>query len=141
MRLYIAAPWAHRDKAQAVALEFENNGHDITEKWWLHKDVGQGDMGKEPEEMASQAKADEIGVLNADHFIFLNLAYSEGKCVELGMALSEGTPILAIGEPAMNVFHYHPRVKWVETVEEALERIGRVKRIRTKAATAYTGLA
>lgn len=123
MRVYIAAPWKHRDEAQRVGEKFEQAGHKITEKWWDHVDVGQDQMASQAAEMARQAKSDRAGVFAADHFIFLNLGYSEGKCVELGMALSEGVPIIAVGERSMNVFHYLPEVKWVGTVEEALERI------------------
>ena len=125
MRVYIAAPWAHRDKAKAASVLFEKAGHKITERWWDHKDVGQTEMEAAADEMERQAKADVKGVYTADHFIFLNLAYSEGKCVELGMALSEGIPIVAVGKRGMNVFHYHPRLLWVNTVEEAIEQLQR----------------
>ena len=123
MKVYIAAPWAHREEAARVGMLFEQAGHTITEKWWSHKDVGQDAMEVHAEEMACQAKSDVAGVFSADRFVFLNLAYSEGKCVELGMALSEGIPIIAVGKRGMNVFHYHPRLMWVATAEEAIGQL------------------
>lgn len=123
MKVYIAGPWKRRSEVATAALKFEAAGHKITEKWWDHVDVGQEDMAAQSVEMTRQAKADKAGVFAADHFILLNLEYSEGKCVELGMAISEGVPIIAVGKPSMNVFHYLPEVRWEPTVEAAIERI------------------
>ena len=121
MRLYIAGPWSHRHQVKDIAARFEQAGHTITEKWWDHPEVSPDDT----KELAKQADLDIIGVFDCDHFIFLNLAYSEGKCVELGMALMEDKPILAVGKPNTTVFHHLPELKWVDTVQEAIERLRR----------------
>ena len=124
MKLYIAGPWKHREEVGRVADQFIAAGHQITERWWEHEEVDLSKPGG-VKEMGRQAKLDERGVMAADQFVFLNLAYSEGKCVELGIAISEGIPITAVGHPAINVFHYHPSVKWVETAEEVVVKLSR----------------
>ena len=127
MKLYIAGPWKYRDEVRAAATLFKAASHTITEEWWDHLDITHNSsiLPIDREEMARQARADWAGVWGADQLIFLNLAYSEGKCVELGMALADKIPICAVGEPGMNAFHYLPEVVWVHTVEEAIERLRR----------------
>lgn len=124
MRVYIAAPWKHKDDAREASLTFEAAGHTITEKWWNHEDVGPmpySDASKK--ELSRQALKDICGVADAHRFIFMNLAYSEGKCVELGWAISAGIPIVAVGEPGMNAFHYLDVIKWVPTLEDAVNAL------------------
>ena len=105
MRLYIAAPWKYRDQARVAGEQATQRGHVITEKWWDHEDITENStlLPQDRKEMAKQAQADWDGVSSADAFIFLNLAYSEGKCVELGLALVNMLPIFAVGEPGMAV--------------------------------------
>ena len=123
MKVYIAAPWKYREQAKIAALKFTLAGHKILEPWWEHRDVN-GQPGFEAE-LCAQAVRDMYGVRDADWFVLLNLAYSEGKSVELGMALAWRVPVIAVGEPSLNIFHYLPQVKWVGSVEGALKEVGR----------------
>lgn len=114
MRLYIAAPWNNKDEARAAALLFEKAGHTITQKWW-----------NEPPgaDLDCSARADWKGVTTANVVIVLNIAKSEGKAVEQGIALQAGIPIVGVrGRKQLNVFqHLTPEFTWLQTVEEAIE--------------------
>ena len=124
MKVYVAAPWKHRPEAAEAGRKLEAAGHIITEKWWEHKDVTiNGTIVEDAAELTRQALLDIRAVQRADAFILLNLAYSEGKCVELGLALADEIGIIAVGKPGLNVFHYLPEVHWVETVEDAIVRL------------------
>lgn len=121
MKLYIAAPWVHRNDAREVAKLLEAEGHVITHKWW---DVeGEYDDHEKTTECAFD---DYEGVYNADRLVLLDTQKSEGKAVEQGLALGFGIPIIAIGrrgEHSQNVFHHLPNYTWVETLNEAIIKL------------------
>jgi nucleoside 2-deoxyribosyltransferase len=121
MRLYIAAPWIHRDDMPTIAAQFEEAGHTVTHKWWEAKSIPESKWTADG--LCSQAVADRDGVLTADVVVLINSARSEGKAVEQGIAIAQGKHIIAVGERgalSMNVFHYLPNYIWVATVEEAI---------------------
>lgn len=123
MRVYIAAPWAHKTMARSIGQQFEEAGHEVTEKWWDHAEVTKGDPGWEAE-LVEQGIKDLLGVANADLFVLVNTKKSEGKATEFGYAMALEKEIIALGRPgaySMNVFHFHPQIKWFRTAEEALE--------------------
>lgn len=123
MRIYLAGPWTCREEVRQAACRFEAAGHTITEAWWSHRDVALQDPQRDIK-LRQQAHHDVSGILTAQRFIFLNWASSEGKCVELGMALTLKTPILAVGMRSLhNIFHYLPQITWVLTVEKAIEHL------------------
>lgn len=123
MRVYLAAPWVCKDEACTAATALESAGHTITKKWWEHREVD-GYLAKNisieaAEELAIQAMEDMTGVFNAQAFILLNTRTSEGKNVELGMALAYGTPVIVVGRPT-NLFHYFPDTWFCQTIEDAI---------------------
>lgn len=125
MRIYLAAPWTCRDAIVARAVQqIEAAGHTLTERWWTHTDVN-AEIGT-PEihdELSMQAAKDITGVWNAQVFLLLNVEKSEGKAVEMGLALAYGTPIIVVGKPS-NVFHYlQAGITIVPDVETALAHI------------------
>ena len=125
MRVYLAAPWDHRGDAAVFAAVLEERGHKITEKWWLHPDVGaypHEAKGKDLDELINQAWRDFAGVITAERLVVLQLAKSEGKAVETGIALRERIPICVYTPEGLygNLFHYLPEVKKVRTMEEVL---------------------
>lgn len=130
MKVYVAAPFTHKDEAIKVAEAVEALNHNITHKWWVveHED------SRTPEEreayLTEHAQLDFNGVVDADVVIMLHLAKSEGKAVEQGIALGLGIPILAIGQRgysvAMNIFHWMPDYIWCDTLEDALIELGRM---------------
>lgn len=118
--IYLAAPWVHRDAAKAAAGSLRLAGHTITEPWWDHPDTS------DPSELARQANADYIGVINADVLMLLNLVKSEGKAVEQGIALAHTIPIVAVGARGSNIFQHLPDYTWVSSIEEAIHAVENV---------------
>ena len=119
MRIYVAAPWVHRDQARSLAALLKHHGHTITHEWW---DI-EGEFD-DASKMQACAIADLEGVYNADQVVLLDSAKSEGKAVEQGIAIACGIPILAIGtlgQHSQNVFHHLPDYQWVDSISAALE--------------------
>lgn len=125
MKVYIAAPWIHKEAARAASKLIEDLGWLVTEKWWDHVDVN-GCADKDAEELLDQARRDIKGVERADVLLLLNLSKSEGKAVEQGIAIASGVPIVGVGtrgEHSLNVFHFLPDYTWFTTVEEAVNAL------------------
>lgn len=135
MRIYVAAPWTHKDDAKTYADALEAAGHTITKKWWEHREVpGYLDPtigGDELAELAQQSKEDMQGVLTADAFVLLNLEKSEGKAVETGMAFASavmlahglaqtGVVAFVLVGGKSNLFHYAPMWQEAVTVEDVV---------------------
>lgn len=122
--VYIAAPWVCKEKAAEAANLFGDAGFTVTEPWWSHTDVKAAYSDKvsdrDVEELEKQAVADFDGILRAELFVLLNLAKSEGKAVETGIALELSLPIILVGKPS-NIFHYLPEITIVDDIQEALE--------------------
>lgn len=127
MKIYIAAPWISKQCAGKAGDMFEEAGHEITEKWWLHPE------SEDPAELSRQADRDLVGVHACKLFVLLNTSKSEGKAVELGYALAlqhendmpwDIPRIVAVGKPS-NVFHYLKEVEWFPTVQEVIDAITR----------------
>lgn len=108
MKLYIAAPWVDRAALPEFARRAESDGHEITERWWEHRDVPNypnATTHDEDEELRAQAVADWRGVRECDVFILVNSGKSEGKAVETGIALVLHKPIILVGFRS-NLFHW-----------------------------------
>jgi nucleoside 2-deoxyribosyltransferase len=124
-KIYIAAPWVHKDRMPEIAAKFEAQGHLVTHKWWEVEGTGP----YSDDEREHFADADRDGVLGADILVLINSAKSEGKATEQGMAIAAGIPIVAVGklgdQETKNIFHYLTDCyHWVETVEEAVNACG-----------------
>lgn len=114
MRIYVAAPWKHRDIARIAAHTLHEAGHTVIARW-----LGfQGDS-TDPQVLCAEALHDWIDLHQSDCMVLLNLEKSEGKAVEQGLALAWDIPIVAVGLPS-NVFHYLPQYRWVPTLTDAL---------------------
>ena len=125
MRIYIAAPWIHREVAASWSFALEVEGHSISYKWWEHEGKG---WEEDDEELARQAENDIAGVLSADLMLLMNSLKSEGKAVEQGVAIVRGIPIIAVGVrrgESLNVFHFLPNYTWVGSLEEAIGEINK----------------
>jgi len=118
LKVYLAAPWTHRDFAPAWAKAFTDAGHTITLPWWEHPETDK------PEELQNCAIDDFTAVVRADVLVLFNTqlrgSETSGKAVETGIALAHIKPIILIGERT-NVFHHMPNVYKVATITEALE--------------------
>lgn len=123
MKVYLAAPWLDREYARTVRDQIQAAGIAVTSHWLDFE----GGNSKDPVVFRREAQMDWADVLRADALVLLNIQKSEGKATEQGLALQAGKPIVAIGKPMNNVFHYLPNYVWVDTVGkaiEALEEIG-----------------
>lgn len=115
MKVYIAAPWIHRDAAAQFAAQCEARGYLITRKWWLFE---AGD--EEVDVLREQAIADFEAVGDADAVVVLQISKSEGKAAETGFAVARGVPVVVHlnGNKPGNIFHHHPRVLTVNFQNE-----------------------
>lgn len=128
MRIYLAGPWAHRADMPAIAEKFKAAGHEITWEWWETPDIPEG--ANKDAELRAQALNDKRGVETAQLLVLINSAKSEGKATEQGLAIAARKLIIAVGKlgdgTAKNVFHYLPNYHWVDTVDEAVNKIEQV---------------
>jgi nucleoside 2-deoxyribosyltransferase len=116
MRVYVAAPWADRSAAHIFAVALRHQGFEITRNWW-DAECEEDDY----EMLAEHAVEDIYAVEDADAFVLLQLDKSEGKAVEMGVALAAGIPIIVVtygGNPS-NIFQHHPSVLLVNSVGDA----------------------
>jgi nucleoside 2-deoxyribosyltransferase len=116
--IYIAAPFIKKYEARQVRQELRMAGFDTCSAWL--------DQPDEPYEVASnisRAMRDVEEVESCSVFLFLNLAMSEGKATELGMALMLGKPIFCIGGKERNVFLHLPQITHVLDVTEFIAAI------------------
>jgi hypothetical protein len=125
MKVYIAAPWGNKADARAARILVQQAGHRVTSRWMDQPD---GDYEQPAEKMAEEALRDIDDTYAANVLLYLNLAKSEGKAVELGMFLarqeeSGGVKIVVVGGKANNVFLHLPSIIHVSSVEEALGQI------------------
>ena len=124
MRIYIAAPWAHKGDMPEIAAKFMGLGATITHAWWETPD------GKDPDYLRECAEADVEGVKTADLVVVINSAKSEGKSFEQGIAVANEKPIIIVGklgEHSKNVFHHLTNYRWVDTVQDALATFNTIK--------------
>jgi hypothetical protein len=122
VKVYIAGPWEDRHLMPHIAEKFEAAGHVITERWWEKEDrPGFKGISNEPNDyLEERAIADFTGVVKAAALVLVNTRKSEGKAVEMGIALGAFKPVVLIGTRS-NIFHYLPSVYPVPDVDAALE--------------------
>ena len=140
MKIYVAAPWTHKTDAKNYADALEAAGHTITKKWWEHREVPSyldpAISIPNREELIQQAAEDISGVLEAEALVLLNLAKSEGKAVETGVAvlsaLLHGNGITISGVSTFilvggksNLFHYLPFWEEASSPEDTIAILSR----------------
>jgi len=122
MKIYVAAPWVHKADARAAKERLQRAGFTVTSRWIDFKETQAG--YEYPEQvMRQEAMNDVIDVREADALIYLNLAKSEGKATEMGMAIAQEKPVLVIGGKANNVFLHSDYVQHVSSLDEAMARL------------------
>lgn len=122
MRIYVAAPWIHKQDAIAAGKLLEAAGHTITSRWFTHEGDPNDSAGVTAPNarIIEQAIEDIKDVRRAEMLIVLNLAKSEGKAVETGIALANDIPIISVG-PRSNIFQTLGTE--VDTLEEAINAL------------------
>lgn len=120
MRIYLAAPWQDRGQMPALAADLEADGHRITERWW-DAEANEEDRPYPTDDydpfFEDRAASDFIGVCRADVMVLMNSRKSEGKAVEMGIALAGNKPVFLIGSRT-NLFHYLPGVYLVKNIDD-----------------------
>lgn len=129
--VYIAAPYSCIEDARAARDFLSKKGMVVVSTWLdSHIPPQHADMAT-PEQLQLGAISDLRDAMICDAIVVLNSARSEGKAVETGIILARNyqrhwtagssmvpCPIVVVGKPS-NIFHYHPYVKVVPTLEAA----------------------
>lgn len=106
MKIYLAGPWVRRPEVREIAKQLEAAGHTITSRWLYEHHGDPNDsagLTSSDAYIRLQANEDIADVKNSDAFVILNLEKSEGKAVELGVALALRIPVYSVG-PRFNIF-------------------------------------
>lgn len=139
MRVYLAAPYAARDRVRLYRDELTRLGVKVTSSW-LHEshDINDGTIGAatalDDDTVSKHAVQDFDDIRYSDLLVLFTEKAVDvdrstgGRHVETGYALALGKPIIVVGEPE-NVFH---RIRgghsvtvisdWHETVIEIAAR-------------------
>lgn len=125
LKVYIAAPWVAKNEALEAQKKFEEAGMEVTSHWIkYHPTVSiEGADSTDINELQTQAIEDVEDIIKSDVFVILNLALSEGKATELGLAYGLGIPIILVGKRDRNIFYHLPEVYQADTVDEAVRGI------------------
>lgn len=125
MKVYIAAPWIHRQDAIAAGEKAKAWGLEVTSRWFTHEGDPNDPSGhsSSDEAIRQQAREDIADVMRADYVIVLNLAKSEGKAVETGIALHAGIPIVSVLPDGRRSNIFQALTVTVPTLEDALQYI------------------
>lgn len=118
VKVYIAAPWAHREEAKTVRDKFVAKGFTVTSRWL--------DVDETTCSPVEEAHNDLVDILEAGVMVVLNLEKSEGKAFEQGFAMAHEKPIFVIGDPAnyLNIFQLlRPAVTFAYNVDEVIDAL------------------
>lgn len=125
-RIYVAAPWKDRNLAANIAADLEYCGYIITQKWWIFEGEEENTSWDFKKLCAT---LDAAGVRTADAVVMLNTQKSEGKAVEMGLAIAYQIPIVIIGdkEKRGNIFQTMDCCHWVPDVTTALKTLEKLQ--------------
>lgn len=128
-KVYVASAWITGNKALEAKAQLEAAGIEVTSRWLERVDKPDDptyDYTKDPSYMNTIAQEESFkdieDVKRADAVVVVNLAKSEGKAVETGMAIAWGIPVIVVGDKT-NTFHSlpSPMMTLVSTVQEAID--------------------
>ncbi len=106
MKIYIASSFNLIPKIKDIIKQLEENGHEITVRWWERIELKIKFGPLSPEEFYSEPECeyayrrDRDGIKEADVFLFVaddEIRKYNGANIELGMADAWGKPCLSIG--------------------------------------------
>lgn len=141
MKIYLAAPYAARDRIKRYSDELTRIGYTVTSSWLDESHpIGDGTTGAatglDDGQVALQASTDLADIDKADLLVLFTSdtarvgifsAISGGRHIETGYAIAKGLPVLVVGEPE-NIFHRLGRAvtvvsDWHEAVLELAARL------------------
>lgn len=129
MKFYIASRFEMKDLILETYEQIKKLGHEIIYDWTIHKPIKPYE--KNPETAREYATEDAYGAMNCDIFIMYSDKYGTGMYTEQGLAIASnlirGKPMIyVIGENnSKSLFHFHPSVKRMNTLDEVLEDISK----------------
>jgi len=90
LKVYIAAPWIHKQDAIKVGQRLGVLDIEVTSSWFHHEGNSNDSAGvtADTQSIRVQALQDIADVLRSDYIVVLNLSKSEGKAVETGIAIA-----------------------------------------------------
>lgn len=115
MRIYVAAKWELRARAQDVMHDLVQFRHTITYDWTVVE-----------QESAVQAVKDAEGVQTADVLVLIaeeDVPYA-GALVELGIAIGCGIPVFVLGTAPITrrcIFMKHPLVYFIDDITQLID--------------------
>lgn len=119
MKIYCAGPWVHKADLKVVADELRTDGFEVVSRWH-DTSLNSGIYEAEKHVMEEEAQKDYDDINKADTLVYLNLAKSEGKATELGIALAKGFNIYVVGGKLNNVFLHLPQIKHVNDLADVM---------------------
>ncbi len=131
MKFFVTGRSTNTDEVERVFQSILSLGHSITFHWTTMPMVKPyEDNNEAAANFATQAVQ---GVTEADVYILLAHADGNGVFAELGAALAtwekdHKIKIFAVneGNKAFAMFHYHPAITWVDSVDEVLSQFKHV---------------
>ncbi len=119
MRIYIAASFANRERARDIRFDLSLLGIQSTATWI---DTHLTEMeALTPERKGREALDDFYDIERSHGLLCIHdpavPSTSGGYYFEMGYALAIGLPVWLLG-PQTSVFHFHPRVRQIETLDE-----------------------
>lgn len=122
MTIYCAGPWANKAELKVIATTLRDAGFIVVSRW--HDTTHNSNIYEAPPEvMVEEALKDWDDIGMADTIVYMNLAKSEGKATELGIALARNYEIYVVGGKQNNVFLHLPQVMHYESVEKVIEEL------------------
>ena len=128
MKVYVASRFNNQEKVKEIYEKLIENGFEITVDWTKHKKVKPYE--KNSKLAKKYSKEDIEGVRDSDVFILLTTQKpGKGMFVEMGAAVILN---ILIGKPKIyiigdynnqSLFYFHPNVKRLKTIEDAIEDI------------------
>lgn len=115
IRIYLAAPWKHRETARQVRDAIQATGFLVISRWL--------DIDEKTAVQKEEAANDLQDIIDSDCMIVLNLEKSEGKAFEQGYAHGLGVPIIVVGQQRLNVFQHLDEITLVETPADAIDKV------------------
>lgn len=111
-RVYIAAPFQLRDRAQALMTRLEANGFPVTSRWLRIDDMPDTDDAARLD-LQDIDEADALVLLNAEDW---RTAGTGGRHTEFGYAYAKDKDLCVVGVRT-NVFHHLTAVHVVDEPE------------------------
>ncbi len=124
--IYIAAPFTARERARELKDMVEAAGH-VSTASWIPSHLSDYD-NLSATQLLTEAKHDALGVRRSDIIVLINNegpSTSGGMHVEFGLALAYGKGVIIVGEKT-NLFHYFDKIVFAPSINEVVDRIGRV---------------